>query len=69
MKDIIEGIKVVAILAIVLLAFEYSIILGILSLAAVAIWLYAGAKKKVYIENPQLRPWINLKKFEKNRNK
>lgn len=65
MKDIIEGIKVVVVLGIVILAFESSIVLGILSLVGVAILLYVSAKKKTYTENPHLRPWIDYKKHQK----
>lgn len=64
MKDIIEGVKVVVVLAAVMLAFESSTILGVLSLFGVALLLYISAKKKVYIENPHLRPWLDYKKFE-----
>lgn len=65
MKDITEGIKTVIVLAIVVLAFEYSAILGFLSLIGVGVLVYILARKRLYINDPQLRPWVNYKKFEK----
>lgn len=65
MKDIIGGLKVVVCLAIVLLSFEYSTLWGIVSLVVIGIIFYMSAKKKVYTENPHLRPWVDYGKFEK----
>lgn len=64
MKDIIEGIKVVVIFVIVIIAFEYSIFLGIFTLIGVVVLFYMNAKNKTYIENPQLRPWLDYKKHK-----
>ncbi len=64
MKDVIEGIKVVVVLGIVILVFESSTVLGILSLVVVAVLFYINAKRKAYTENPHLRPWIDHKKHE-----
>lgn len=66
MKEIIEGIKVVVVLGIVILAFESSTLLGVLSLVSVAILFYIIAKKKAYTENPDLRPWIDSEKHRKD---
>lgn len=65
MKDMIGGLKVVACLAIVLLSFEYSTTLGIVSLVVIIALFYKSVNKKVYTENPHLRPWVDYKKFEK----
>jgi len=67
MKDIIGGLKVVVCLVIVILSFQYSTILGVVSLIVVGVIIYITAKRKVYIENPHLRPWVDYGKFEKEK--
>lgn len=58
MKDIITGLKVVFCLAIIIIAFEYSPILGVISLIVFGILFIRSAGRRAYENDPKLMKFV-----------